>query len=53
MKRLKHPNIVKYLGHDQIDKNVYIYLEYMDQGNITMLLQRYGPLRDQQIKTYA
>lgn len=32
--KIKHNNIVKYLGHDKIDLELYIYLEYLNKRSI-------------------
>ena len=32
LKRLNHKHIILYLGHQRIDKNIFIYLEYMSGG---------------------
>lgn len=53
LKDLKHPHIVSYLGHDYINSSIYIYLEYMPEGSVAKVLADYGPLPEDQIKTYA
>ena len=53
MKLLNHKNIVQYLGHERIDNDLWIYLEYMDAGNIATILHKYGRLTDSSIKIYA
>jgi len=45
-KRLRHKNIVSYLGHEQIDRRVYIYLEYVAGGSLREMLKEFGPLDD-------
>jgi serine/threonine protein kinase len=30
---MKHKHIITYLGHEQTDKYIYIYLEFMEKGS--------------------
>ena len=53
MVNLNHKNILKYLGHELINKNLYIYLEYMDVGNLSGLIKKYGFLEEDTIKIYV
>jgi serine/threonine protein kinase len=34
MRKLHHKHIIKYLGHEQTEDYIHIYLEYMSQGII-------------------
>jgi hypothetical protein len=43
LRDLKHPNIVSYLGHDEINSRLYIYLEYMPGGSVAHVLSQFGP----------
>eukprot|EP00929_Paragymnodinium_shiwhaense_P059777 TRINITY_DN29916_c0_g1_i1.p1 TRINITY_DN29916_c0_g1~~TRINITY_DN29916_c0_g1_i1.p1 ORF type:complete len:877 (-),score=133.03 TRINITY_DN29916_c0_g1_i1:85-2715(-) len=52
-KELKHPKIVSYLGHDNINGNLYIYLEYMPGGSITQVLSQFGAFDESLIATYT
>ncbi|CAK0824387.1 unnamed protein product [Prorocentrum cordatum] len=42
LRDLKHPNIVSYLGHDEINSRLYIYLEYMPGGSVAHVLSQFG-----------
>jgi hypothetical protein len=53
LQKLKHKNIVEYIGHEQIENDLYIYLEYVSGGNIRWILTKYGALPEQTIKVYA
>lgn len=52
-KDLKHDRIVSYLGHDNIDSSLYIYLEYMPGGSLTQVLSQFGPFEEALIATYT
>jgi len=52
-KELSHPHIVGYLGHDYLDNNLYIYLEYMAGGSVAQVLSQFGPLDESLIATYS
>jgi serine/threonine protein kinase len=41
MKRLKHPNIVRYLGVHADDAKLYIFLELVPGGSIASMLVSY------------
>ena len=43
-KGLCHPNIVRFLGHDYVEGNLYIYLEYVAGGSMSSVLREFGPL---------
>lgn len=38
---------------EQIDDKLYIYLEYVSGGSIYKLLQEYGPLGEQAIRSFT
>ena len=38
LESLYHPNIIKYLGSEEIHCNLFIYLEYLPRGNIKSLI---------------
>ena len=43
MRRLKHPNIVSYLGTERTREDVFtLFMEYVSGGSIHSLLQRFG-----------
>ncbi|XP_052152053.1 mitogen-activated protein kinase kinase kinase YODA-like [Oryza glaberrima] len=53
LSRLQHPNIVQYYGSETVDDKLYIYLEYVSGGSIHKLLQEYGQLGEQAIRSYT
>ncbi|XP_074330919.1 mitogen-activated protein kinase kinase kinase YODA-like [Apium graveolens] len=53
LSRLRHPNIVQYLGSEMVDDKLYIYLEYVSGGSIYKLLQEYGKLGETAIQSYT
>jgi serine/threonine protein kinase len=46
VKRLKHPNIVRYLGVRSDDAKLYIFLELVPGGSIASMLVRRCPLHE-------
>ncbi|ORZ34779.1 hypothetical protein BCR44DRAFT_1144036 [Catenaria anguillulae PL171] len=44
MESLDHPNVVKYLGYVQTDKDFNIILEYVENGSLASTLKHFGPL---------
>lgn len=53
MKRLSHPNIVKYLGASRTDHQLKIYMEYIAGGSLAKLISHYGNLPESLVKIYA
>ncbi|PON62895.1 Serine/threonine protein kinase [Parasponia andersonii] len=53
LSRLRHPNIVQYLGSETVDDKLYIYLEYVSGGSIYKLLQEYGQFGELAIRSYT
>ena len=45
---LNHPNIISYLGTEQLENKIYILLEYADRGSLRQYYQRNGALRESQ-----
>lgn len=48
MKILRHQNIIKYIGTEQVASNFYIFMEYADGGSLRQLYQRHGALTEAQ-----
>lgn len=48
MKILRHQNIIKYIGTEQVASNFYIFMEYADGGSLRQLYQRHGALTESQ-----
>ncbi len=67
MKRLNHPNIVRYLGSQVVENYMYIFMEYgyhwgmillhecrfVPGGSIRALLQKFGALSENNIRIYT
>jgi serine/threonine protein kinase len=53
LSKLNHPNIVRYLGSEQIYSNFCIYLEYMSGGSIASVMNKHGPLLESTVQSYA
>lgn len=52
LKNISNPNIVKYLGSEIDNRQLYIYLEYMTGGSLRNLINKVGPLNNTIIKKY-
>jgi len=50
---LLHENIVRYLGYKQIGENIFILMEYMQEGSISSMLEQFGPLEENVIKKFT
>ena len=52
--KLEHQNIVKYYdscletGEDN-ENEILIYMEYMNQGSVKQLMDRFGPFRNEEV----
>jgi len=50
LSKLTHPNIVKYYDSCVFCKEdtneIHIYMEYMNQGSIHQLIDRFGPFKN-------
>ena len=53
LKGLQHENIVHYLGTEQSDEHLNIFLEYVPGGSISSKLMQFGPLPEGTIKVYT
>ena len=51
--RLKHPNIVQYLGMEQTDQKLCIFLEYVPGGSLKDLIMNFGPLNTNLLRVYT
>lgn len=53
LRRLKHPNIVRYLGSERQDDFIHIFLEFVPGGSIAQLLTRFGALCEAVVRVYT
>eukprot|EP01083_Nonionella_stella_P047962 128454_1 len=53
LSKLSHKNIVKYIGTQRDDKNLYILLEYVSGGSIASLLKTFGSFDESVVKIYT
>ena len=42
LKKLKHPNIVRYIDTVRADRYLYIVLEYMEFGSLAQMVKKFG-----------
>ncbi|XP_031103034.1 mitogen-activated protein kinase kinase kinase 1-like [Ipomoea triloba] len=52
LSQLEHENIVRYLGTDKDDSNLYVFLELLPKGSLASLYRMYR-LYDTQVSTYT
>ena len=54
MRRLKHPNVVGYIGTERAeDGTLHIFMEYVPGGSIHSLLRRFGSFSETVIRVYT
>ncbi|KAK9668121.1 hypothetical protein RND81_13G036300 [Saponaria officinalis] len=53
LSRLRHPNIVRYIGSETVDDKLYIFLEYVSGGSIHKLLKDYGKFGESAIRSFT
>ncbi|KAJ1842694.1 ATP binding, partial [Coemansia sp. RSA 2703] len=53
LKGLDHKNVVKYLGTDIDDRNIYIFLEYVSGGSVSSALASFGMFPESLVQTYT
>ncbi|CAK89633.1 unnamed protein product (macronuclear) [Paramecium tetraurelia] len=53
LKRIKHKNIIRYAWSQQNEEYWLLYLEYMSQGTLTQLTEKFGPLNINTVRTYS
>ena len=52
-KKLKHKNILNYQNYEIINKELFIYMEYMSLGSLAQQIEANGPLDEEKIKSYS
>ncbi|KAH6917489.1 STE/STE11 protein kinase [Coprinopsis sp. MPI-PUGE-AT-0042] len=52
LKDLNHPNVVSYLGFEESQNYLSIFLEYVAGGTVGSLLRDHWPLREDVVKTW-
>eukprot|EP00667_Euglena_gracilis_P005794 EG_transcript_5836 len=52
MKKLNHPNIVRYLGAHRDGRTLQIFMEFVPGGSLASLVKKFGPLPENTAKTY-
>ncbi|KAK2429627.1 mitogen-activated protein kinase kinase kinase [Trifolium repens] len=52
LSQLEHENIVRYLGTEMDESNLYIFIEFVTKGSLLNLYRRYK-LRDSQVSAYT
>ncbi|XP_024358117.1 mitogen-activated protein kinase kinase kinase YODA isoform X2 [Physcomitrium patens] len=53
LSKLRHENIVQYIGTETLEDRLYIYLEYVSGGSIHKLLQEYGAFKEPVVRNYT
>ena len=52
LQKLKHENIVRYLGTERHQHMLFIYLEFVPGGSVAAILSEFGPLSESIISRY-
>ncbi|ORX40201.1 hypothetical protein BD324DRAFT_644621 [Kockovaella imperatae] len=52
LKNLNHPNIVKYKGFAQDKENLFIVLEYCENGSLQTILKKFGKFPESLVAVY-
>ncbi|KAH3745847.1 Mitogen-activated protein kinase kinase kinase ANP1 [Pelomyxa schiedti] len=53
MKKLVHPNIVKYLGATIDGLMLNIFMEYVGGGSLSSILSKFGPFSENMVRSYT
>ncbi|CAD8096528.1 unnamed protein product [Paramecium sonneborni] len=53
LKKIKHKNIIRYAWNQENDEYQLLYLEYMSQGTLTQLIEKFGSLNLNTIRSYS
>jgi serine/threonine protein kinase len=53
MRKLSHPNIVRYIGTERDDKELVIFLELVPGGSISGMLGKYGKFKESVVRGYC
>ena len=53
LRRLRHPNIVRYIGTQITPDSLSIFLEYVPGGSLKALIDKFGKLRENVAKSYT
>jgi serine/threonine protein kinase len=53
MKKLSHPNIVRYIGTERDEKELVIFLELVPGGSISSMLGKYGKFKESVVRGYC
>lgn len=53
LKKIKHENIVRYLGTESAEDSLFIFLEYVPGGSIASLLAKFGAFPEKVIRVYT
>lgn len=53
MKKLEHPNVIKYINFIEEKENCYIVMEFAEEGSLLNLKKRFGTLNERLIANYV
>ncbi|CAK70516.1 unnamed protein product (macronuclear) [Paramecium tetraurelia] len=53
LKSIKHKNIIRYVWNCENEDYWLLYLEYLSQGTLTQLIEKFGPLQINTIQQYS
>ena len=49
---MRHPNIVEFYGFEEDSSFYKIYMEFMEEGSVSTLLENFGPLTESVAMNY-
>ncbi len=52
LKRLHHPNIVRYMGFERTPEHLRIYMEYGEAGSLLRAMRRFGQFPEALVAVY-
>lgn len=52
LKKLRHPNIVKYLGYSRTQQHLNIFLEFIESGSLASILKKFGSFPEVLVARY-
>lgn len=52
LRSLRHPNIVDFYGFEEDSQFYKIYMEFMEEGSVSSLLENFGPLSESVAVSY-
>lgn len=52
LRELNHPNIVDFYGFEEDSNSYKIYMEFMEEGSVSSMIENYGALKESIVVSY-